>query len=65
MKMSEVTKPKMGEVMQLSKDTYVAVVGGKPDASWTGLEKPMDLSEVTAYQHRPMLTNASTKARAN
>jgi hypothetical protein len=63
--MFEVTKPKMGEVMQLNKDTYVAVVGGKPNASWTGLETPMDLSEVTAYQHRPTLTNESTKARAN
>jgi hypothetical protein len=61
----EVTKPRMGEVMQLSKDTYVAVVGGKPNMDWTGLELPMDLSEVTAYQHRPLLTNASTKARAD
>jgi hypothetical protein len=51
--------------MQLSRDTFVAVVGGKPNANWTGLEMPMDLSEVTAYQHRPMLTNQSTKARAN
>jgi hypothetical protein len=61
----EVIKPKMGDVMRLKKDTYVAVVGGKPNAIWTGLEKPMDLAEVTAYQHRATLTKESTQARAN
>jgi hypothetical protein len=59
----EVTKPKMGDVMQLNKDTYIVVVGGKPNGSWTGVEKPRDLAEVTAYQHRPTLTNESTKTR--
>jgi hypothetical protein len=64
-KMFEVAKPRMVEVMRLNKDIYVAVVGAKSNASWTGQEATMDLSEVTACQHRPMLTNESTKARAN
>jgi hypothetical protein len=59
----EVVMPTMGEVMRLRKDTYVALVCGQ--TSWMGLETPMDLSEVTAYQHRPTLTNESTKERAN
>jgi hypothetical protein len=55
----------MGVVMRLNKDFYVAVVGGKPNDSWKGLEKPMDLAEMTSYQHRPTLTNESTKANVN
>ena len=57
----KVTQPTMGGILQTDKDTYVAVVGGKPSPSWTGLKSPMDTSKVNAYQHRPTSTTASGK----
>ena len=46
-----VTKPLMGDILRTDKDTYVAVVGGKPKADWTGLEKTMDLKNIDPDQH--------------
>ena len=60
----KVTHPTMGGILQTDKDTYVAVVGGKPNPSWTGLESPMDTSKVNAYQHRPTSTTASGKGQS-
>ena len=44
----KVTRPTMGGILQTDKDTYVAVVGGKPNPSWTGLESPMDTIKESA-----------------
>ena len=38
----KVIKPTMGEILQVDKDAFVAVVGGKPNSVWTALESPMD-----------------------
>ena len=46
-----ITKPLMGDILQTDKDTYVAVIGGKPKADWTGLETAMDLNNIDPDQH--------------
>jgi hypothetical protein len=60
----KVTKPTMGDILQTDKDTYIAVVGGKPNPSWTAFESPMDTSKANAYQHHPTSTTASGKGQS-
>jgi hypothetical protein len=62
----EIPKPRTGDEIRLTVTKHTCgVVVGKPKASWMGLEAPMEPSEVIAYQHWPMPTNESTKAKAN
>jgi hypothetical protein len=59
----KITKPTMGHILQTDKDTYVVVVGGKPNPSWTALERPMDTSKVNTYQHYPVSRTTSGKGQ--
>ena len=55
------TKPKMGGIVQLTKDEWAAWTGGKPQASWSGLDSTAVNNYDSPNQLRPASSASSTK----
>ena len=57
------TVPKFGDLVEISKDHFVAWTGGKPKADWTGLENPSPPS-IDPNQYRVSSISSRAKSKA-
>ena len=58
------TKPKIGEIVQTSTDTWTAWTGGQPDVNWDGLANGMPQT-VAAEQRRPVSAGSAAEKKCH